>query len=140
MNIVKILLKLRKPATAILKDKDRSLQFLEKVKAKLATVDAPNIKALRNDSRSTLQLIRAYVTGDYRNVPWQTMLSLTGALIYFFNPLDIIPDFIPLKGFLDDAAVLAFVFSSFRSDLEQFASWRKEQDLAADTSRSGSDR
>jgi uncharacterized membrane protein YkvA (DUF1232 family) len=45
------------------------------------------------------------------------------AVIYFLNPLDLIPDFIPGIGYLDDATVIAFVFSSIRKDLLKFLDW-----------------
>jgi uncharacterized membrane protein YkvA (DUF1232 family) len=34
------------------------------------------------------------------------IVVVLGALIYFFSPLDLIPDQIPVAGLLDDAAVL----------------------------------
>ena len=34
-------------------------------------------------------------------------LTLAGALAYFVMPIDLIPDFLPLVGFTDDAAVIA---------------------------------
>jgi uncharacterized membrane protein YkvA (DUF1232 family) len=33
-----------------------------------------------------------------------------GALIYFINPIDLIPDFTPFIGYVDDMAVLALAF------------------------------
>ena len=47
-------------------------------------------------------------------------LTLAGALAYFVMPIDLIPDFLPLVGFTDDAAViaaaLAAVSRSFRPE------------------------
>jgi uncharacterized membrane protein YkvA (DUF1232 family) len=34
---------------------------------------------------------------------------ITGAIIYFVTPIDLIFDWIPLLGFIDDAAVVVFV-------------------------------
>ena len=39
--------------------------------------------------------------------PVRVKYTLFGALAYFILPIDIIPDFLPLIGFSDDAAVLA---------------------------------
>ena len=35
---------------------------------------------------------------------------LIGALIYFINPLDLIPDFTPIVGFTDDFGILMLVY------------------------------
>jgi uncharacterized membrane protein YkvA (DUF1232 family) len=39
-------------------------------------------------------------------VPWYARLFLTGLLAYAFSPLDLIPDFIPVLGYLDDLILL----------------------------------
>jgi uncharacterized membrane protein YkvA (DUF1232 family) len=39
--------------------------------------------------------------------PTRVKLTLMGALAYFILPVDVVPDFLPLVGFGDDAAVLA---------------------------------
>jgi uncharacterized membrane protein YkvA (DUF1232 family) len=39
--------------------------------------------------------------------PARVKLTLMGALAYFILPVDVVPDFLPLIGFGDDAAVLA---------------------------------
>ncbi len=39
--------------------------------------------------------------------PMRVKLTLMGALAYFILPIDVVPDFLPLVGFGDDAAVLA---------------------------------
>lgn len=40
--------------------------------------------------------------------------TLVGALAYFIMPVDLIPDFVALAGFTDDAAVLAMALASVR--------------------------
>lgn len=41
-------------------------------------------------------------------------LVLLGALAYFVMPVDMMPDFLPILGFTDDAAVLAAAIASVR--------------------------
>ncbi|MCY7363439.1 MAG: DUF1232 domain-containing protein [Ignavibacteria bacterium] len=41
------------------------------------------------------------------NVSWAMKSLIVGALAYFVCPLDAVPDFIPVAGFLDDAGVIA---------------------------------
>ncbi len=43
--------------------------------------------------------------GNYPNVPWFTIASIVVALLYVFNPFDLVPDFIPGVGYIDDLAV-----------------------------------
>lgn len=50
---------------------------------------------------------------------------LTAALTYMASPLDFIPDWVPLAGFVDDAAVLALVFQLSRVDLNACRRWKK---------------
>jgi uncharacterized membrane protein YkvA (DUF1232 family) len=38
---------------------------------------------------------------------------LIGALIYFINPIDVVPDVTPFLGFLDDAGVIAMAYRYF---------------------------
>ena len=51
-------------------------------------------------------LLAAYYCAFDRETPRHVQLSLLGALAYFVLPFDFVPDFLPLLGFGDDAAVL----------------------------------
>jgi len=53
------------------------------------------------------------------------IVSVLGAIIYFVNPLDLIPDFIFLFGYLDDAAIIAFVINMIQNDIKKFIYWEK---------------
>lgn len=52
-------------------------------------------------------LLTAYYCAFDRSTPTQVRTVLIGALAYFVLPFDAIPDFLPVLGFTDDAAVLA---------------------------------
>jgi uncharacterized membrane protein YkvA (DUF1232 family) len=75
------------------------------------------------DLQVLVRLVRAYARGEYRDVSRGTMLLVVGALAYFISPIDAILDHIPLSGFLDDAAVLAWVLSEVRAEIEAFRAW-----------------
>ena len=74
-----------------------------------------------------LRLLRAYVRGDYRSVPAKSLILIVAAVLYFVMPFDVIPDFVVGLGFIDDAAVLAWVVSTVKRVLDDFASWEAEQ-------------
>lgn len=61
--------------------------------------------------------------GAYPRVPWRTAAALAAAVAYFVAPVDAVPDFIPLTGLLDDAAVLSLVFGAAEADLRRYCAW-----------------
>jgi uncharacterized membrane protein YkvA (DUF1232 family) len=72
-------------------------------------------------------MVRAYKQGAYKEVPWRSLLLVLAALIYFVSPVDFMPDFLPLLGFTDDVAVILWVYSSIRGDIEKFRGWESNQ-------------
>ncbi len=74
-----------------------------------------------------------WASGRYRQVPWATLLTITGALVYFLMPLDAIPDPIIGLGLLDDMGVLAKSWQFARQDIENYREWRDTKgDIRAD--------
>ncbi len=76
------------------------------------------------DLRLLFRMLHAWLGGRYR-VPWKTVVAAVGAVLYFVMPLDAIPDVIFAFGLLDDAAVIAFVVSRIRKDLDSFREWEQ---------------
>ena len=83
-----------------------------------------------DDIMALTRLVRAYVKGEYREVPWESIAFAIGALIYFLSPVDLIPDVIPVAGYVDDAAVIALVVASLSTDLSKFRDWEASQQPA----------
>ena len=73
--------------------------------------------------RTLLRLARAWLRREYRSIPWRSLLYAVAALVYFVNPVDLIPDALVGIGFADDAAVIGFVVRAIRSDLDRFRTW-----------------
>ena len=69
------------------------------------------------------RLLRAYYTGAYREIPWQSLVLIIIAVIYFVSPIDLIPDWIPIIGLMDDAFVVGLVLKSVKDDLDAFMEW-----------------
>ena len=84
--------------------------------------------ALVKDKFFTLgRLLRAYAQGEYREIPWKSLLLIVAAILYFINPIDVIPDLMPLVGLTDDFAVLFMVYKSIGSDIDKFFLWEKSK-------------
>jgi uncharacterized membrane protein YkvA (DUF1232 family) len=71
------------------------------------------------------RLLKAYATGQYRQVPWKTVVLLAAAAIYFVNPADLLPDWFPALGFSDDFSLLVAVYANVISEVEKFLTWEK---------------
>jgi uncharacterized membrane protein YkvA (DUF1232 family) len=71
------------------------------------------------------RLTTAYASGRYRAVPWKTVMTILAGIIYFLNPLDLIPDLIPIMGLTDDVGVLVWVYNSVSGEIEKFLAWEK---------------
>jgi len=71
------------------------------------------------------RLVKAWGRGKYSTVPIRTITLIIATLLYFVNPFDVIPDFIPAVGYLDDAALIAAGIQAIRGDLSDFKRWEK---------------
>ena len=80
-----------------------------------------------NDLCEIFELLRDRVKGVYTETPWTTIAALIGALLYVLSPLDLIFDFIPVIGFLDDAVVFGLAVKLAQSDLEKYRAWKVER-------------
>ena len=77
------------------------------------------------DFKRMISLVKDWVKGDYRQVPWWSMAAIAAALLYVLNPLDLIPDFIPLAGQVDDALVIAACLAMVEQDLDKYRKWKE---------------
>lgn len=74
------------------------------------------------------RILRDRSAGVYPKFPWKSLLSIVGSLLYFLNPLDVIPDFIPFIGYLDDVTLMAWVYRSIESDVNTYLAWARGGD------------
>ncbi|MDO4640573.1 MAG: YkvA family protein [Neisseria sp.] len=83
--------------------------FLKKIARVAVRLGAPAVR----------QLYALYFLYKSPNVPKRAKLIIVGALIYFFSPIDSIPDLLGPLGFTDDIAVIALVYSQMKSYLTE---------------------
>ena len=115
----------------------------EKVLQKEAEIDKVIDKAVRkandqsnkigsfwHDLRVLLSMLGAYRRGEYRLIPWKSLVLIVAAIIYFLNPLDVIPDVIAGFGFVDDATVVGLVINAVKDEIARFDAHRQRIDSA----------
>ncbi|MCS6297457.1 MAG: DUF1232 domain-containing protein [Nitrospira sp.] len=108
-------------AAGYLKDKDR-LRYL--LAAALSIAQGRGGKLL-DDLLLLVRLVKASVSGAYTGFSVQKLVTIVAAILYLISPLDVIPDFIPVAGYADDAAVIAWVLNSLAEELKGFKSWEQ---------------
>lgn len=79
------------------------------------------------DVCEVFSLLKDWMAGRYPVIPWTVVATLVGALLYVLSPLDLIPDFIPVVGFTDDAGVFAVALSFAGADLEKYREWKRQR-------------
>ncbi len=62
-------------------------------------------KQLKNDTYTL------YLASKHPQVPWYLKLFIALIVLYALSPIDLIPDFVPVLGYLDDIIIIAAGFS-----------------------------
>jgi len=88
-----------------------------------------SIQKIKNELLLLTELIKYWSKGQYKDISTKSILMIVGAIIYFVNPLDIIPDFTPILGFTDDATILYYVIRKISSEIDKFRNWKELQTI-----------
>lgn len=76
------------------------------------------------DFKLLFSMIKDYYNRKYTTVPWYVISAIGGALLYVLSPIDLIPDFIPFVGYIDDAAVIAFCINRISAEVDKYKRWK----------------
>ncbi len=85
-------------------------------------------RLLRDDLeplRLLLEFLRYTVTGHWKPSTGDLALVL-GTVIYFLLPFDLVPDIVPIAGFMDDASVISWCLVAVKDELERFSAWHSK--------------
>jgi len=98
---------------------------LREVAAKLDDKNSTKgpIQQLIDMGRTLVRLVSAFITGSYRQIESSTIIAGLAVLLYFLSPIDLVPDFIPVVGLLDDLALVSWFISKFAGEISRFREW-----------------
>lgn len=71
-----------------------------------------------------LELLDDHHSGQAPQIPFYTISVLAEAVYYFLDPNDVIPDWIPAIGKLDDAVVLELAFELGVDGIRRYCAWK----------------
>ncbi|MCR5608422.1 MAG: DUF1232 domain-containing protein [Lachnospiraceae bacterium] len=118
--------KFSKKTEKLLEDEDKLERFLQRLEKKLKSIPVVGEKMAMVPV--LISLVRAYVKKEYEDIPIGTIVSILGALAYILAPIDLIPDQIPVIGYIDDMAVLSICLKLVQSDIDEYLAWRSAND------------
>ena len=110
-------------AQEVLKNSSQVDEVLFALARKLETI--PTAGSVLADAPKMISLVKAYISKEYTVVSPKVVVSLIAAFIYLVKGMDLIPDFIPLIGRVDDIAVLGAALKICEPELRAFEEWRE---------------
>jgi len=105
------------------KDVGALLERVDELDEKLVSLPG-RFQKLFNQVKLLFGMIGDYWNGVYKDVPWYTIAMAVAAVVYFLSPVDLIPDPIPVIGYVDDATVLLLTFKAIREDLKAYCAFK----------------
>ena len=100
----------------VVREKDDTLNKIGNVSA---------LAGLLDNIRVAYDMISDTITGKYKGIAKSTLTLLVGGLAYLALPLDLVPDFIPVAGWMDDATVLAWIFKRCNDEIQLYRDFTK---------------
>jgi uncharacterized membrane protein YkvA (DUF1232 family) len=107
------------------KDIEKVDEHSEDIKQKFSSRGP--LKRFIEDGKVLRALIKDWRAGNYRQALYGTIAAIAFALLYVFNPFDIVPDVLPFVGVLDDATVIGALLMLVERDLKKYRSWKEAQ-------------
>lgn len=92
-------------------------------------MDAENNGSLQEEVikpfKDLYRLVVASLKGEYRDFSRQNLLLSIATLLYFALPVDLIPDVLPIIGFLDDLSLLFWLTNMIQDEINRFLDWEE---------------
>lgn len=106
-------------------DKSKVFENEEKIK-KLSQNNT--LSKFAEDISLYFKMLKDFFAKKYTKIPTSIIAAIIGTLLYVLSPVDLIPDVIPVVGFLDDASILAMCLKLCGENLKKYKEWLKSQD------------
>ncbi|MEZ4883465.1 MAG: DUF1232 domain-containing protein [Chitinophagales bacterium] len=115
--------------------------FLSNPLKLVATIESAAQKLMEAENDGRLQeevlkpmkdiyrLVVASINGDYHDFSRKNLALSLATILYFVLPLDLIPDVLPIVGFLDDISLLFWLLNIIQKEVTLFLEWEELNNL-----------
>ncbi|MDZ4702242.1 MAG: YkvA family protein [Rhodothermales bacterium] len=104
----------------------RLWNLLRKVVDKMGHTPAL-LPRFRTEVGAFARLLYRWLRGEYTSFSKTPLVLITAGLLYFISPMDLIVDFLPGIGYLDDATVIALLYQALRPEIKKFEEWERQR-------------
>ncbi|MFN3997582.1 YkvA family protein [Algoriphagus sp.] len=116
-----------KQVDMIVRQEQKVVELVKNVGEKLSNLaHNPKVKKLTAPIQVFIRMIKAHVTGHHE-LEYSTLGLIVLAMVYFISPIDLIPDFLGVFGFVDDLSVVLAVYAKLKDEVDQFLEWERTQ-------------
>jgi len=106
------------------RDVEQLMSGEETLREQARALTEPQYALLREQVPLALDILRDHVDGEIPQIPLSTIAVLAAAISYYDRDIDVIPDFLPHIGRLDDAAVMAMAFQLAEAGIRRYCDWK----------------
>ena len=110
----------------LLDSPDKLSKLLAKAQNKITKHRSGRIGELMDLILACFRLLTCYVSGEYRDISFESIVLILASIAYFVMPLDVLPDFLFGMGLFDDAALLGWMLRSVTDDIKRFIEWENK--------------
>lgn len=120
--------KAEKALSAVVNGTGKTLEFIDKAARKLEPLTGlPIIGGTIAEVQDIISMLDDYYHGRYKKIPTAALLGSLGIIAYLVSPFDLIPDNVPILGFIDDAFIINTVVTlCVDKELERYRQWRND--------------
>lgn len=120
--------KAAKALSTVVNGTGKTLEFIDKAARKLEPLTGlPIIGGTIAEVQDIISMLDDYYHGRYKKIPTAALLGSLGIIAYLVSPFDLIPDNVPILGFIDDAFIINTVVTlCVDKELERYRQWRND--------------
>ena len=121
------MISIKKGALAVSKGTGSVLELLNKASGKLEPLkSAPLLGDSVADVQDVVSMLNDYYHGRYKKLPFAVLAGSLAIVAYLISPIDLIPDGVPVLGFIDDALIINLVLElCVDTELRRYRKWRE---------------